>query len=253
MPPPPAIPTLDPRKRDFALRQLQNPTCSMEDVAESLGLTLEQLTLYLASDEGLQLIAEAELSLAVRTRIAAAAHLHHAIDALGMMLSEYADGTRNIALDDRKHSTHVLHEAQRGNARRAAHLLFRLAHFTPKPIRAYGPSPHGGGVAASATEGATRPSFSSSPLTFQSPQRPALQPAQEDSATPDASPSVSSLSRSPARHLPAAKIEVQHHRPKPAFAACKQQRRALDEISRSVHERCARNWDEQAAAARAPP
>ena len=123
----------------------------MEAIADSMEWSLRVLNLYLSTEEGLLLVAQCELATAVRTRIAAAAQLHNAIDALGTMLQEYAHCARRTLVDERKHTTHVLREEQRANARRAAHLLFRLAHFTPRPIRAYTPVPpplSGGGAEA---------------------------------------------------------------------------------------------------------
>ncbi len=134
------LPSISPSQQALVLQLLQDPTCSLEAIADSLNWPLEHLTLYLTSAEGLALITECELAIAVRTRVAAAAQLHAAINALGLMLSEYASTANKIPFDDRKTSTHELREVQRSNARRAAHLLFRLAHFTPRPIKSYTPA-----------------------------------------------------------------------------------------------------------------
>ena len=143
----PATPwPLDAKQQAFLLHLLQDPTQSMEAIADSMEWSLRVLNLYLSTEEGLLLVAQCELATAVRTRIAAAAQLHNAIDALGMMLQEYAHSTRGTLMDERKHTTHVLREEQRANARRAAHLLFRLAHFTPRPIKSYDPAPRGTGL-----------------------------------------------------------------------------------------------------------
>lgn len=134
------LPSISPSQQALILQLLQDPTASLESIADSLNWPLEHLTLYLTSAVGLALIAECELAIAVRTRVAAAAQLHAAINALGLMLSEYASTADKIPFDDRKITTHELREVQRSNARRAAHLLFRLAHFTPRPIKSYTPA-----------------------------------------------------------------------------------------------------------------
>ena len=169
----------------------------MESVADSLEMSLDQLTLYLTSEEGLLLVAQCELSLAVRTRIAASAQLHNAIDALGMMLQEYANGTRRTLMDESRHSTHVLREEQRANARRAAHLLFRLAHFTPRPIKSYTPAPPplGGGGAAALSGGGGFPCAATDGASLPSTPSTALPPS-----TPAAAPSVPSVLSVPSDH-----------------------------------------------------
>lgn len=157
----------------------------MESVAASLDWTLEQLTLFLTSQEGLQLLADCELASAARARAAAAAHLTQAIDALGMMLAEYAHTTRRTPLDDRKHATHVLREVQRANARRAAHLLFRIAHYSPRPIRMHARLSDGPATPASMAGEATAPSLPSTPQSSNAPAaaEPDPLPAKDLSAT----------------------------------------------------------------------
>jgi len=112
---------------------------TLHEIADAFNTTLEALTLYLTSEEGLAQIATTELACALRIRLAAMHHLPRAVDALGTMLEDYTQSTRNLPARESSSNlqSQTLREEQRKNARRASHLLFRLAHFTPRPIRAY--------------------------------------------------------------------------------------------------------------------
>ncbi|HEX2839559.1 MAG TPA: hypothetical protein VHN77_15685, partial [Phycisphaerales bacterium] len=86
--PTPSAPA-EPFPRAHLLELLLDPTKSLQDVAAGLNTTLDQLSLFLASDQGEALLSQAHHLATLRTRALATAHLHKAIAALGTMLDDY--------------------------------------------------------------------------------------------------------------------------------------------------------------------
>jgi len=142
----PAISSFQPplAKHTEFVQFLTRSDLTLHEIADAFDTTLEALTLYLTSDEGLAQVATTELACALRIRLAAMHYLPRAVDALGTMLEDYTQSTRNLPARESSSSlqSQTLREEQRKNARRASHLLFRIAHFTPRLIRAYTHTPH---------------------------------------------------------------------------------------------------------------
>ncbi len=181
-----------------ALEVLQSPHLSFEDAADALGLTLEQLTAFVTSDDGLALIAGAELAAAVRVRAMAAAQLHTVVDALSMMLLSYASSARNVPTADSLRAQEFS-ETQRQNARRAGHLLFRLAHFSPRPLRAYEPrAKEAGGENGPADTHALKPA-----APPQSGTKPLLRFVQADETPPSCAQAATKAAPSPSAEISA--------------------------------------------------
>ncbi len=127
---PPTSPLLTPTQHNQLLELLISPDLSLNEVAAKLGVPLSRLSLYLAtSDEGHDLIALLQNLCATRARLAATALLPRAITALKHNLNDYDTLVRAGTATDTHHD----------RARRAAHLLLRIASFHTS--RSTGPRP----------------------------------------------------------------------------------------------------------------
>src|SRR6185369_14011425 len=93
---------------------------------------LEQLSLFLLTEPALAHVAAIEAANAIRIRLAAASHLDRAVNTIITMLDGYAADADKLLTDTPRNR--ALREYQRANARRAAHLLYRLAHYRPLAV-----------------------------------------------------------------------------------------------------------------------
>ncbi|HEX2837316.1 MAG TPA: hypothetical protein VHN77_04215 [Phycisphaerales bacterium] len=181
----------EPFPRAHLLHLLLDPTKSLHDVAATLHTTVDHLSLFLTSDQGEALLSQAERTTALRTRALAAAQLHKAIAALATMLD---DDNANAKLDTNPNADPgapnteptnlpsattlaLLRHKHQDQARRAAHLLLRLANFSPPP-RGTGLPPGG---SAQATHNHRAPSPA---LPTRATQSPVLQPGQSPPPAP---------------------------------------------------------------------
>ncbi|HEX2837268.1 MAG TPA: hypothetical protein VHN77_03970, partial [Phycisphaerales bacterium] len=141
----PVHPSLPPEQVSRALEVLQNPHLSLHDAATSLDLTLEQLTLFLTSDAGDQLLALAHAAAAARTRFCAVASLPKAVATLTKVLDEC--NAASAPPPDAPPEAHTHRARQLAAACRASSILLRLANLSvsamgPRPIKPYhGPPP----------------------------------------------------------------------------------------------------------------
>jgi hypothetical protein len=123
------------------------------DVASKWGTTVGGLALFITSEDGLQTIATAELAAALRIRLTALNLLPSVVEALGYIVMEYSREERRIPLENSLRRIRLL-ELKRRNAHRAGALIFKLAHFNPRPIKSYTvrpnppPTPPGGTAVA---------------------------------------------------------------------------------------------------------
>ncbi|MFN9970474.1 MAG: hypothetical protein ACK58T_11300, partial [Phycisphaerae bacterium] len=96
------------------------------------------LCAFLTSDRGL-LLAHTELAQAIHIRAIALAQLPRVIDAMKYSLEDFAYTCRNVPLNPKSMPALEFVERAKDTARRNGQLLLRLAHFTPRPLRAYAP------------------------------------------------------------------------------------------------------------------
>ena len=151
------LPAFHPSDLSLLIEDLASPTLSLAQVAERHNTSLDSLSLYLTTSEALLHIANAELAAALRIRLAAQIQLHHAVQALTTSLKSFneeaakpaaphdtptAPTTTSITPLSSITPDAALREQQRSNARRAAHLLFRLATFTPRSLAGIAPPAH---------------------------------------------------------------------------------------------------------------
>ncbi|MFN9974487.1 MAG: hypothetical protein ACK58T_31800, partial [Phycisphaerae bacterium] len=122
------------------LELLQSPQESLESIANEFKITLAALTIYLASDDAIDLFAQADLANARRTRTAANAQLDKCIGALSLMIDDFiSDVTHNLQRETPKSRREQ--DRQKETTRRAATLLYRIANFTPKALTPVAPTP----------------------------------------------------------------------------------------------------------------
>jgi hypothetical protein len=119
-----------PPQAQLLLDLLQRADCSLEDIAEALRTSVSALTVYLASDDAIEIFAQAELANARRGRLAATAQLDKCAHALSLILDGYiSDTTIAVRRDTPKtRREDLIHQE---SARRAAPPLFKIA-FTPR-------------------------------------------------------------------------------------------------------------------------
>jgi AcrR family transcriptional regulator len=120
-----------PPQAQHLLDLLQRADCSIDDIAQALRTSVAALTVYLASDEAIEILAQAELANARRGRLAATAQLDKCAHALSLILDGYiSDTTTAVRRDTPKNrSEDLIHQE---SARRAATQLFKIANFTPR-------------------------------------------------------------------------------------------------------------------------
>lgn len=129
-----------------ALRHdLLDSSKSLDEIAALHSTTVDQLSLWLTSDEGIQTLTPAADSLSLRIRLAAASHIPDALTIVSAAMKAYArdaeigppESTRrevnpplarelSIAVD---RNADFIHRSREG-ARRSAALIIRLATFT---------------------------------------------------------------------------------------------------------------------------
>ncbi|MBY0112403.1 MAG: hypothetical protein K2Y21_06245 [Phycisphaerales bacterium] len=122
-----------PPQAQLLLDLLQRADCSLEDIAEALRTSVAALTVYLASDDAIEILAQAELANARRGRLAATAQLDKCAHALSLILDRYiSDTTIAVRRDTPKtRREDLIHQE---SARRAAAQLFKVANFTPRIV-----------------------------------------------------------------------------------------------------------------------
>ena len=133
---PPTRFTLDPARAEEFLEDISSFDMCFRDVASKWGTTVGGLALFITSEDGLQSIATAELAAALRIRLTAINLLPSVVEALGYIVMEYAREERRIPPENSLPRIRLF-ELKRRNAHRAGTLLFKLAHFNPKPIKSY--------------------------------------------------------------------------------------------------------------------
>ncbi len=120
-----------PPQAQHLLDLLQRADCSLEDIAEALRTSVAALTVYLASDDAIEILAQAELANARRGRLAATAQLDKCAHALSLILDGYiSDTTIAVRRDTPKNRREDLIHQE--SARRAATQLFKIVNFTPR-------------------------------------------------------------------------------------------------------------------------
>ncbi len=142
-----------PPQAQLLLDLLQRADCSLEDIAQALRTSVSALTVYLASDDAIEIFAQAELANARRGRLAATAQLDKCAHALSLILDGYiSDTTIAVRRDTPKtRREDLIHQE---SARRAATQLFKIVNFTPRVFTAALNSPSLGGAREGAREGA---------------------------------------------------------------------------------------------------
>ena len=133
---PPTRFTLDPARADEFIDDLSAVENSLRHVAEKWNTTTGALSLFLASPEGLAIVAAAEIATAVHIRLQAQALLVDVAQSMVYIVREYSREERRIPFNNDLRSIKLV-ELRRANARRAGNLLLRLAHYNPAPIRSY--------------------------------------------------------------------------------------------------------------------
>ena len=128
--------TLDPARADEFIDDLSAVENSLRHVAEKWNTTTGALSLFLASPEGLAIVAAAEIATAVHIRLQAQALLVDVAQSMVYIVREYSREERRIPFNNDLRSIKLV-ELRRANARRAGNLLLRLAHYNPAPIRSY--------------------------------------------------------------------------------------------------------------------
>jgi hypothetical protein len=120
-----------PPQAQHLLDLLQRADCSIDDIAQALRTSVAALTVYLASDDAIEILAQAELANARRGRLAATAQLDKCAHALSLILDGYiSDTTTAVRRDTPKNRREDLIHQE--SARRAAAQLFKIANFTPR-------------------------------------------------------------------------------------------------------------------------
>jgi hypothetical protein len=133
---PPTRFTLDPARADEFIDDLSAVENSLRHVAEKWNTNTGALSLFLASPEGLAIVAAAEIATAVHIRLQAQALLADVAQSMVYIVREYSREERRIPFNNDLRSIKLV-ELRRANARRAGNLLLRLAHYNPAPIRSY--------------------------------------------------------------------------------------------------------------------
>ena len=128
--------TLDPARADEFIEDLSAVENCFRHVAEKWNTTVGALSLFLASPEGLAIVAAAEIATAVHIRRQAQALLVDVAQSMVYIVREYSREERRIPFNNDLRSIKLV-ELRRANARRAGNLLLRLAHYNPPPIRSY--------------------------------------------------------------------------------------------------------------------
>jgi len=108
----------------------------LRDVAKKYNTTVGGLALFITSEDGLQTIATSELAAALRIRLTALHLLPDVVQAMGYIVNEYSREERRIPMENSLRRIRLL-ELKRRNAHRAGTLIFKLAHFNPRPIKSY--------------------------------------------------------------------------------------------------------------------
>ncbi len=123
------VPTV--REQHLLIDLLQRADCCIDDIAQELRTSVAALTIYLASDDAIEILAQAELANARRGRLAATAQLDKCAHALSLILDGYiSDTTIAVRRDTPKTRREDLQHQE--SARRAATQLFKIANFTPR-------------------------------------------------------------------------------------------------------------------------
>jgi hypothetical protein len=166
------------REQHLLIDLLQRADCCLDDIAQELRTSVAALTIYLASDDAIEILAQAELANARRGRLAATAQLDKCTHALSLILDGYINDTTTAVRRDtpKTRREDLIHQE---SARRAATPLFKIANFTPRIFTSAlktNPTRERGVTTASNTTAAT-PTPTASPTT--SPSR-LLAPRQPD-------------------------------------------------------------------------
>jgi len=127
---------LDPSQTEAFLEDISSFDMCLRDVAKKYNTTVGGLALYITSEDGLQTIATSELAAALRIRLTALHLLPDVVQAMGYIVNEYSREERRIPMENSLRRIRLL-ELKRRNAHRAGTLIFKLAHFNPRPIKSY--------------------------------------------------------------------------------------------------------------------
>jgi len=127
---------LDPSQTEAFLEDISSFDMCLRDVAKKYNTTVGGLALYITSEDGLQTIATSDLAAALRIRLTALHLLPDVVQAMGYIVNEYSREERRIPMENSLRRIRLL-ELKRRNAHRAGTLIFKLAHFNPRPIKSY--------------------------------------------------------------------------------------------------------------------
>jgi len=133
---PPILFAPDPARVEEFLEDISSFDMCLRDVAKKHGTTLGGLALYITSEDGFQTIATSELAAALRIRLTALHLLPDVVHAMGYIVNEYSREERRIPMENSLRRIRLL-ELKRRNAHRVGTLIFKLAHFNPRPIKSY--------------------------------------------------------------------------------------------------------------------
>lgn len=165
------------------LIDLACPETTLRDIALRASTSLDELCLWLASPAIAARTSAIESAMFAKARLTAANHLPFIVHAAAELLRAFLD-------EDRATSDPKLRHRAREAARKAMHLLTRLARITPHPPGEV-PGRRGGG-------GSAPPSSSPSPLSPSSPAQSLGQDLRQDPAQSLAQDPAQSLAPAPA-------------------------------------------------------
>ncbi len=150
-----------PDQLDDLLDDLSSPDLSLRDLARRFNTTIEAFSAWLYSGPARPFLEHSFHAATLRTRLAATHSLPSAVQALVTSLQDFVDESHKVTLRASL-DTMPLREGRRASARRAAHLLHRLANFTPRSLEPHFLAPPSA-RAPSVSAGSTPSTFRSFP------------------------------------------------------------------------------------------
>ena len=167
-----------PDQLDDLLDDLSSPDLSLRDLARRFNTTIEAFSAWLYSEPARPLLEHSFHAATLRTRLAATHSLPSAVQALVTSLQDFVDESHKVTLRPSL-DTMPLREGRRTSARRAAHLLHRLANFTPRSLEPHFLAPPS--ARAPSVSAGSSPSASSSPSSSSSSSSSASPPPTQPS------------------------------------------------------------------------
>src|ERR1043165_3963474 len=118
----------DPPLAAAVLDDLCDPSMSFEDVANHVNCSLDALAAWMTRPDIQERLANLATSAALRARMLAALQLPSAVNTISQILRAYATAEQSAA-PRATPEAQAHQETQRTSARRAAHLLLRIARY----------------------------------------------------------------------------------------------------------------------------